>query len=187
MRLSNDTTTIGIIFSVYNLEVLTMTLQILQIFFISFLAFSPLTDLNKKFPDAQLKTLEGKEVSLSEYIGKGKPVVVSFWATWCKPCKQELDNIAEVYPDWQEKYGVEILAINTDNSRSLRKVPGLVKTKGWDYTILSDSKQSMMNLLGFQAIPQTFLLDGEGNIVYAHSGYAEGDEDELEEKIAALK
>ena len=164
-----------------------MTMQILQIFLISISTLFSTVDGDKKFPEAQLKTLEGKDVNLSEYIGKGKPVVVSFWATWCKPCKQELDNIAEIYPDWQEEYGVELIAINTDNSRSLRKVPGVVKSKGWPYTVLSDSKQSLMNLLGFQAIPQTFLLDGEGNIVYSHTGYAEGDEDELAEKIAALQ
>jgi peroxiredoxin len=155
---------------------------ILAIAFISFSAF----DLGKVFPVTNLKTLEGKTVSTSDYIGKGKPVVVSFWATWCSPCKRELDAIAELYPEWKEKYGVEIIAITVDDARGFAKVPGMVQSKGWDYTVLSDSKQEMQQLLNFQSIPQSFLMDGQGNIVFSHSGYSPGDEFELEDEIKKI-
>jgi len=137
-------------------------------------------------PSVDIKTLEGKIVNIKDYIGNGKITVISFWATWCSPCKRELDAIAEIYPDWQEEYGVELLAITVDDARSLAKVPSMVETKGWEYTILADSKQELQKALNFQTVPQTFLIDAEGNIVYTHAGYNPGDEIELEDKIAAL-
>lgn len=137
-------------------------------------------------PAIDVKTLEGKTVSIKEYVGQGKITVISFWATWCSPCKRELDAIAEIYPDWQEEYGVELIAITIDDARSMAKVPALVETKGWEYTILADSKRELQKALNFQSVPQTFLLDAEGNIIYTHSGYNPGDEIELEDKIAAL-
>jgi cytochrome c biogenesis protein CcmG/thiol:disulfide interchange protein DsbE len=129
--------------------------------------------------------LEGKTVNIQDYVGKGKPVVFSFWATWCIPCQKELDIIADMYPEWQDK-GVELLAITIDDARQLAKVPGMVASKGWEYTVLSDSKQQLQRAMNFQAVPQTFLVDGAGNIVYAHSGYQAGDEIELEDKILDL-
>ena len=143
------------------------------------------TPNDKKLPNVQIKTLEGQAVNIQDYVGKGKPVVLSFWATWCAPCKKELDIISDMYPDWQEE-GVELLAITIDDARQLAKVPGMVASKGWEYTVLSDSKQELQRALNFQTVPQTFLVDGEGNIVYAHSGYQPGDEIELEDKIFAL-
>lgn len=152
----------------------------------SFVLISATVIGDKKMPSAELKTLEGQTVNIQDYVAKGKPVVVSFWATWCSPCKKELDAISEIYPDWQEEYGVELLAITIDNARGMAKVPGMVGSKGWEYTVLSDSKQVLQQALNFQTIPQTFLLDGEGNIVYSHNGYNPGDEYELEDKIKAL-
>jgi len=137
-------------------------------------------------PSVDVKTLEGKTVNIQDYVGQGKITVISFWATWCSPCKRELDAIAEIYPDWQEDYNVDFLAITIDDARSMAKVPGLVETKGWEYTILADSKRELQKALNFQSVPQTFLIDAEGNIVYTHSGYNPGDEIELEDKIAAL-
>lgn len=137
-------------------------------------------------PSVDVKTLEGKTVNIQDYVGKGKITVISFWATWCSPCKRELDAINDIYPDWQEEYNAELIAITIDDARSMAKVPALVETKGWEYTILADSKRELQKALNFQTVPQTFLLDAEGNIIYTHSGYNPGDEIELEEKIAAL-
>lgn len=137
-------------------------------------------------PSVELKTLDGKTVNIKDYVGQGKVTVVSFWATWCSPCKRELDAIAEVYPDWQEDYNVELIAITIDDSRSLAKVPALIETKGWEYTVLADVKQELKKALNFQTVPQTFLLNEKGEIVYSHTGYSPGDEYELEEKIIAL-
>ena len=141
---------------------------------------------NNPFPAINIKTLDGKTVNTSDYTSKGKITVVSFWATWCTPCKRELDMINEVYADWVEKYDVQLLAITIDDARGLTKVPSIVQNKGWEFTVLADSKQELQQALNFQTIPQTFLLNDKGEIVYAHNGYNPGDELELEKKIAEL-
>ena len=134
-------------------------------------------------PAINVKTLEGKSVNIQDMVGKGKITVISFWATWCSPCKRELDAIADMYPDWQEDYDVELLAITIDDARGVAKVPAMVASKGWEYKILSDSKQDLQRALNFQTVPQTFLLNAAGEIIYTHSGYSPGDEYELEEQI----
>lgn len=143
---------------------------------------APSTDGNT-LPSVDIKTLDGKTVNIKDYVGKGKVTVISFWATWCSPCKRELDAIADIYPDWQEDYDVELLAVTIDDARGVAKVPAMVAAKGWDYTVLSDSKQELQRALNFQTVPQTFLLNAEGEIIYSHSGYSPGDEFELEEEI----
>lgn len=135
------------------------------------------------FPSINVKTLEGQTVNIRDYVGNGNITVVSFWATWCSPCKRELDAIADLYPEWQEEYGVEFIAVTIDNARALAKVPAMVSSKGWEYTILSDAKQELQRALNFQTVPQTFLIGPDGDILYTHSGYNPGDEFELEDKI----
>lgn len=141
----------------------------------------------KSVPSLKLKTLDGKPVDLQDYTKKGKIVVVSFWATWCSPCKKELDAIAsDYYEEWQKKYNVELLAITIDDARALPKVKPLVAQKKWKYTVLSDLNNASKQTLNVNSVPHTFLIDKKGNIVYSHSGYAVGDEEELEKKIKAL-
>jgi len=158
------------------------SLLILGVFVISS-AFAP---INNTLPDVEVKTLDGKSVNIQDMVGNEKITVISFWATWCSPCKRELDAITEVYEDWQEEYNVELIAITIDDARSLAKVPAMVESKGWEYTILSDVKQDLKRALNFQTVPQTFLIDQNGEIVYTHNGYNPGDEFELEDKIIAL-
>lgn len=140
----------------------------------------------QEVPNLNLKTLDGKTVNLQDYKDNGKVTVVSFWATWCSPCKKELDAIADLYPDWKEEYDVELIAITIDTRRALAKVPGIVETKGWEYTVLSANEQDAQNALNFQTIPQTFIINKGGKIVWTHSGYLPGDEEELEEEVARL-
>ncbi|HRO07462.1 MAG TPA: TlpA disulfide reductase family protein [Saprospiraceae bacterium] len=141
---------------------------------------------NNPFPSVSIKTLDGKSVNIQEYTNNGKITVVSFWASWCTPCKRELDAIHEIYDEWVEKYDIQLLAITIDDARGLSKVPAMVKSKGWEFTVLADSKQELQRALNFQTIPQTFLLNQKGEIVYSHNGYNPGDELELEKKIADL-
>ena len=137
-------------------------------------------------PSVTVKQLDGKSLDLADFGKNGKITVLAFWATWCSPCKKELDAINDIYEDWQEEYDVELLAITIDNSRQLTKVPGVVATKGWEFDVLSADQNEIQTALNFQTIPQTFLIDQEGNIVYSHSGYVPGDEDSLEDEIAKI-
>ena len=150
------------------------------------LTFSAFKSDMSSIPDVDVKTLDGKTVSIKDYIGNDKITVMSFWATWCSPCKRELDAIAEVYPEWQEELDVQLVAVTIDDARSLAKVPALVETKGWDYTVLADVKRELQKALNFQTVPQTFLINKNGEIVYTHSGYSPGDEYELEDEIKKL-
>ncbi len=154
-------------------------------FFAFAIAFSS-AQAQTALPSAELKTLDGKTVNLKDYLTTGKITVISFWATWCAPCKKELTAIADLYPEWQEKYNAQLLAVTIDTQRALAQVGPLVETEGWEYIILSDANNQLKNALNFQAIPQTYLVDQQGNIVYSHSSYVPGDEFELEAKIKAL-
>ncbi len=144
------------------------------------------SSVSKTLPSVVLKRLNGESVNIQEYGKSGKITVLSFWASWCSPCKRELDAIAELYPEWQEKYDVEIVAITIDNARALSKVRPIVEQQGWPFEILSDANQELQQALNFQAIPQTFVVNKSGEIIYEHAGYQPGDEYALEEVIAGI-
>lgn len=160
----------------------------LQLFLaVCFLSFSVSAFAQTEtLPEVTLKTLEGAPKNIQDYANNGKITVLSFWATWCSPCKRELDAIHEVYEKWQEEYDMELIAISVDNARTFSRVAGLVETKGWNYDVLSDIKQEVQRAMSFQDVPYTFILDKDGKIAYSHSGYNPGDEAELEEKIKEL-
>jgi peroxiredoxin len=143
------------------------------------MGFTPVDDA-KKLPNITIADLQGKPVNIIEAVGNEKVTVLSFWATWCSPCKRELDAITELYPEWTEKYNVQLFAISIDNARMLTQVKPMVEEKGWEFPVLMDSKQELQHALEFQAIPQTFVIDKEGNIIFQHEGYTPGDEYELE-------
>lgn len=159
----------------------------IQLFTFVFCLLASVTAISaqKSIPSVEIKTLDGKTVNIQKYTQSGKITVLSFWATWCKPCQQELDAISEVYPEWQEKYGVQLVAVTIDTQRALAKVGPMVESKGWEYIILSDPNGAMPAALNFQSIPQTFLLDAKGNVIYEHTSYIPGNEFDLEEKIKA--
>ncbi len=154
--------------------------------FLAFMTMSFGTTVDRGFPTVNVKTLNGELVDIQDYIEEGKVTIVSFWATWCSPCKRELDAIMDFYPEWRDELEVNMIAITTDNARSVAKVPGIVTAKGWEYTILQDYKQELQSELSFQTIPQTFVLDRSGNIVYSHNGYNPGDEYELDDLVREL-
>ncbi|MCH8904275.1 MAG: TlpA family protein disulfide reductase [Bacteroidetes bacterium] len=141
---------------------------------------------DKKLPNVTIKKLNGDKVNIADYGKNGKITVINFWATWCVPCKKELNNIADLYPDWQKDYNVEIVAISTDDSRNTAKVKSYVNGQSWDYEILLDANQDLKRALNFQTIPFTVVVDQNGNIVSTHNGYVEGDEYILEDELRKL-
>ncbi|MGB1039312.1 MAG: TlpA family protein disulfide reductase [Flavobacteriales bacterium] len=155
------------------------------------LAFSVLifsfTGTNKKtVPSVNVKTLKGKTINTSTIKNGGKPMVISFWATWCSPCKKELNNIADVYEDWQDETGVKVVAISIDDARNKHKVKPYVDSKGWDFEVYLDVNQDLKRAMNVNNVPYTFLIDGKGKIVYEHNNYVPGDEKILYKKIKAL-
>lgn len=154
---------------------------------ILFVHFTVSGTAQNTLPSVNLKTLDGENVDLISFATNGKTTIISMWATWCAPCKKELDAIAEVYEEWQSEYNVELVAITIDTQRQLAKVKPMVASKGWKYTILSDANNQLRNAMGVVSIPQTFVVNSSGEIVYEHTGYSPGDELELEEKLKDLK
>ncbi|MGB0870289.1 MAG: TlpA family protein disulfide reductase [Flavobacteriales bacterium] len=140
----------------------------------------------QKLPSVSIKTLDKEVIDASELSNDGKPMVISFWATWCKPCQRELDAINEVYEDWVDETGVKVYAISIDDSRNVSRVAPLVNGKAWEFDVLLDTNSDLKRALGVGTIPHTFLLNGKGEIVYQHTGYNDGDEEELLEHIQEL-
>lgn len=137
-------------------------------------------------PSVNVKTLGGETFNTQNLHNDGKPMIISFWATWCKPCVQELNAIAEVYPEWQEETGVKLIAISIDDSRNLQKVAPFVKTQEWTYEVYSDVNGDFKRAMNVNFVPHTFLIDGKGNIIDQHTSYKPGDEEDLFEEVKAL-
>lgn len=141
----------------------------------------------KTLPSIELSNMDGKKVNVADYGKNGKITVLSFWATWCVPCKKELSNIYELYEEWQKKYNVQLVAVSIDDSRSTTKVKPFINGQGWNYDVLLDVNQDLKRDLAIQNVPFTVLANDKGKIVYTHSGYVDGDEYVLEEEIQKLK
>ena len=155
--------------------------------FTVFLSFSLVSfSQNRTLPKVDLKTLDNNTYNTSDFNNDGKPIVISFWATWCKPCIKELNNIAEVYEDWQDETGVKVIAISSDDARNMNKVKPKVNALLWDYEVYCDPNGDLKRAMGVGSVPHTFLLNGNKEIVYQHTGYKDGDEYDLYEEIEAI-
>lgn len=141
---------------------------------------------NRTLPSVNVKTLDGSNINITALENDGNPIVISFWATWCKPCKKELNTIAEVYEDWEDETGVKLVAISIDDTRSMKKVMPYVNASDWDYEVYLDPNGELKRAMGVSTVPHTFLLNGKNEIVWQHKGYVDGDEDELLEQIKKL-
>ena len=141
---------------------------------------------NKKLPAIKIKDLSGKTVDMSMLTNSGKPIIISFWATWCKPCKAELNTIAEEYDDWVDETGVQLVAVSIDDTRSSGRVEPYVNAMGWDYKVLLDPNGDFKRAMNVNNVPHTFLLNGSGSIVWDHNNYSPGDEEELYKEVLKL-
>lgn len=141
----------------------------------------------KGLPDITLEDVNGKKVNILELSKSGKTIVMGFWATWCSPCKKEMSNMAELVEEWKTKYNVEVIAISIDDARNKAKVKSYTDGEQWPFPILLDVNQDLKRALNFQTIPYTVVIDKNGKIAETHSGYVEGDEFILQEKLEKLK
>jgi peroxiredoxin len=130
-----------------------------------------------------IKALDGTSVQTSALQNDGKPMIISFWATWCKPCNRELNTIKEVYEEWQEETGVKLVAISIDDARSANRVKPHVDGNGWDYEVYLDQNQDFKRAMNVVNVPHTFVINGKGEIVWQHTSFVEGSEEELLEVV----
>lgn len=136
-------------------------------------------------PRVTLKDVDGNS-RYTDSLGFTGPIVFSFWATWCAPCKRELNTIAELYEHWQKETGVTFIAVSIDDQKTNMSVPMYVNAKGWEYLVLLDPNGDFKRAMGVNNVPHTFLVDKSGNIVYTHNNYAPGDEEKLYGEIKKL-
>ena len=152
----------------------------------AFLSLAFAANAQGKVPSVSVQDLANKKIDTGSFSNDGKPYIINFWATWCAPCKRELQAIAEKYEGWQEKTGVKLIAISIDDSRSMARVSPYVNGQDWDFEFYLDPNGDFKRALNVNNIPHTFLVDGNGAIVYQHNNYEPGDESELFKKVLEL-
>ena len=158
-----------------------------NIFFLILIIFSVnFSYAQKKLPSVEVKSLDNKVVKTSEISNDGKPIILSFWATWCKPCIKELNAINDIYEEMQEETGVKLIAISIDDSRSSNRVAPFVNARNWEYEILMDVNSNFKRAMNIQNIPHTFLIDKNKKIVWEHTSYTDGDEEELFDEVKKI-
>jgi thiol-disulfide isomerase/thioredoxin len=139
----------------------------------------------KRVPSVQLVDMSGKAANTADLTANG-PVIISFWATWCAPCKKELNTIHELYEDWVAETGVTLVAIAIDDEKTKSQVAVYVNGKAWDFKVLMDPNWDFKRAMGVNNVPHTFLVDKNGHIVYSHNNYAPGDEEKLYHELLKL-
>ena len=159
--------------------------MIKKLFFIPFLFISFLISQNVS-PNLKLTKLNGRTVTLSEYLKKG-PVLINFWATWCSPCKKEM-----VYLDkFERKYkdeGLSILSISVDSQKSLSHVRSYIRANDYIYDVFLDPNRQVFKKLNGNLKPTNVLLDTDGKVLWRHYGYIPGDEENMDLQLrSALK
>ena len=155
-------------------------------FILSLVLLLSCTSLYAQLPSVKLKTIDGKTIDTSTLNHDAKPFVISFFATWCKPCNRELKAIHEQYEEWQEETGMKVIAISIDQAQNINKVKPLVDAEEWEYEVLLDPNSEFRRAMGVQMIPHVFIIDGNGKIAESRSGYTDGGEEHLIEKIREM-
>ncbi len=138
-------------------------------------------------PNTQIKEVtSGKKLPFNQVFEKGKVTVVSFWATWCVPCKKEIKNISLKLPEWKKEADFNYMTISIDEARA----EGLVRTygvsQGWSFPFYIDLNADLKRSLNFQNVPYTIIIDKNGKVAFQHTGYEEGGENEVFAKVKEL-
>lgn len=137
-------------------------------------------------PDVKLENKEGKTISTRTLL-REKPLIILFWSTSCKPCLQELKAIDEQLEEWQQEADFDVVAVAIDDSRSIGKAKAMASGFGWEFTCVFDKNQEFKRALNVSLIPQSYVVDAKGKVIYSHSGYTPGSEQILLDKIKELE
>ena len=131
-------------------------------------------------PAVTLQDLKGKPVAARSLADGKTPFVLTMWMTTCKPCMKELEALTDEAIDWSESFPLRIYAVSVDDSRSLQRAVAMAKGSGWEgITPLFDVNGDLRRALNVSSVPQVFVYDAKGALVYTHIGYRPGDEAEL--------
>jgi len=126
-------------------------------------AISNRAELHAPAPDFSLPDLQGKEISLSSL--QGKAVILTFWATWCGVCREEMPMMDLLYKKYKDK-GLEVIGVNVDRKpEPVATVQDFIKQRGFSFPNLLDREWKAMKLYRAHFLPTTFVLDRQGIIV----------------------
>ena len=156
----------------------------IKISFLLLLLISSVGYSQKNFPSFTVDDLGGKKLNLNE-LSANNILLISFWATWCNPCIDELDTFNSIQDSLINVYNTKHIAISIDDSRSSSRVVPMVNGKNWNFDIAIDVNQKSKRLLNILVIPHTILVY-KNKIVYEHTGFVDGDENLLIKKLKVL-
>lgn len=140
----------------------------------------------QQIPSVKIQDLNGRQINTADLNNDGKPMIINFWATWCKPCLKEMSAISDKYLDWVDETGVKMYAVSIDDSRSSSRVKTMANAQAWDFEVLLDVNGDFKRAMNVANPPHVFVLDGKGNVVFQHNGYSDGSEEELIEVVRKL-
>ena len=139
---------------------------------------------NRTAPNFKLENLDSEIIELKSFVGTG-PILVCFWSSCCRSAVTQLESFSFLF----EKYSDDdlmLLAIATDDEKTVAKVKPYAKSKKYKFPVLYDTDNETARVYYAFDIPYSVLIDREGKIIYTHLGYMKGDEIELERLIIEL-
>ena len=157
-----------------------------KIFALLCLVFAVSVASAQQLPDVNVENAQGKVVSVRS-LSNGKPMIISYWSIACKPCIQELNAINDALADWRSEAEFEVVAVSVDDARLKASAKAIASSRGWEFICVYDENQDLKRAMNVSLTPQSFVVDGEGNIIFSHSGYTPGSEQLLFDKIVELK
>ena len=150
------------------------------------LVMAAITVSAQQLPDVKVENAQGKVVSVRS-LAQGKPMIISYWSIACKPCIQELNAINDALADWKSEADLEVIAVSVDDARLKASAKAIASSRGWEFICVYDENQELKRAMNVSLTPQSFVVDGQGNIIFSHSGYTPGSEQLLFDKIVELK
>ena len=137
-------------------------------------------------PNTPIKEMSGGSIPFNQTVEKGKVTLISFWATWCVPCKKEIKMVREKLPTWKAETDFNYMVVSVDDSRATAQVKSYAKSQGWDFPSFQDPNSDLKRSLNFQNVPFTVIVGKDGKIAYMQSGYEAGGEEILYTKVKEL-
>jgi peroxiredoxin len=135
-------------------------------------------------PNFILENLDRDIIELNNYLGDG-PILLCFWSSCCKSAVAQLEAFSSLYEKYGDKNFV-ILAIATDDEKTVAKVKPYIKIKKFEFPVLYDTDGNLARTYYAFDVPFSVLIDSSGKIIYSHLGYMKGDEIEVEKIIIGL-
>ena len=160
------------------------------IYIIPFLIFLFADDVNQKedskpvIPNLRFKDLDNNKLMLKDFYSKG-PILMNFWTLSCEPCKKEMKHLSRINSKYADS-GFQVVSINMDSPRTMRKVKQFVNSQKYSFKILSDPRMELFRKLGGSVMPLVVIVNMDGTIEKRHIGYNPGDEVVLEAEIVEV-